>query len=260
MLTFKKIARESVRFLKLRPKNQYALKQEAPPTYNQDGLISFHNCSFMQDPSFIAAYQRGIQAAGQDYKCHWRVHVALWVAAHAVKLGGAFVECGVNRGFISSSVMRYLNWNSLNRNFYLFDTFCGFDPAALSLEEKELNYMKKSKDYYTDCYKEAEQNFSEFKNVTLVRGSVPSTLTQVEIPKISYLSIDMNCVNPEIAAANYFWPKIIPGGMILLDDYAYGLSAIQKSAFDQFAREKSVSILSLPTGQGLIIKSQGFLE
>jgi len=255
MLTFKKILSESARILKCTQKINMRSSYRTPPSYDQDGLISFHNCSFMQDPAFIAAYQRGIQAAGQDYKFHWRVHVALWAASLAVKLEGAFVECGVNKGVISSSIMYYLNWNSLNRTFYLFDTFCGFDPAALTQEEKDLNYMEKSKSYYPDCYEEVKQNFIEFKNVTLVKGSVPSTFTQVDQPKVAYLSIDMNCVNPEIAAANYFWPKLVPGGMILLDDYAYGLSGLQKTAFDHFAKQKNISILSLPTGQGLMIKS-----
>ena len=64
----------------------------------------------------------------------------------------------------------------------------------------------------------------------------------------------MNAAGPEIAAANFFWDKLVPGAMVILDDYAYVGYEVQKRAFDQFSKEKNVPILSLPTGQGLFIK------
>ncbi len=48
--------------------------QPGPGQYNQDGLITIHNHDFMQSPTFKAAYQRGVTAAGTDYSWHWRVH------------------------------------------------------------------------------------------------------------------------------------------------------------------------------------------
>ena len=64
----------------------------------------------------------------------------------------------------------------------------------------------------------------------------------------------MNMVFPEISAANYFWDKIVPGGLILLDDYGFHAHLEQKKAFDEFAITKNVEIISLPTGQALIFK------
>jgi O-methyltransferase len=87
-----------------------------------------------------------------------------------------------------------------------------------------------------------------------MKGMVPDTLTKVNIEKVCYLSLDMNCALPEIAAANFFWDKIVKGGMILLDDYGLVQYQEQKIAFNEFAKEKNIEILSLPTGQGLIVK------
>lgn len=42
--------------------------------------------------------------------------------------------------------------------------------------------------------------------------------------------------------------------MLFMDDYAYQGYEPQKKAFDAFAAENSVNILSLPAGQGLLIK------
>ena len=73
--------------------------------------------------------------------------------------------------------------------------------------------------------------------------------------RVCYLSIDMNCVGPEIAAAEFFWDRLVSGAVVLLDDYGAGVWHLaQKRAFDEFARRKGVEILSLPTCQGLLIK------
>ena len=95
--------------------------------YNQDGLTSIHNHEFMSDDRFKKAYQRGVDAVGVDYNWHWRVHIGLWAARTADHLQGDFVECGVNAGFLSSSIMCDLDWDSRNKTFFLLDTFSGLD-------------------------------------------------------------------------------------------------------------------------------------
>lgn len=225
----------------------------AYPKYNQDSLITVHNHDFMKDPEFIAAYERGVKA-DKDHKWHWRVHVALWAASHAKHLEGDFVECGVSKGFLSSAIANYLNWNSLNKQFFLFDTFCGIPEHCLNENERKQGRSEFGKELYSECYEQVKANFAEFKNVHLIRGIVPDTLLTEDIPKVCYLSIDMNCAEPEIAAAEFFWDKMVSGAIALLDDYAYAGFDEQKKAFDKFALSKGIKILSLPTGQGLYVK------
>ena len=222
--------------------------------YNQDLLITYHNHDFIKDPDFMSAYQRGVKACNIDYGWHWRVHVGLWIASHVKHLDGDFVECGVNRGFLSSAVMTYINWNALNKRFFLFDTFSGLDERYVNEVEKRKGRLDVFKPIYTDCYEEVKANFAEFENIHLIRGSVPDTLSSIDISKVCYLAIDMNCTEPEIAAATFFWDKLVSGAMVLLDDYAYWGYEAQKKAFDKFASERGIKILSLPTGQGLFIK------
>jgi hypothetical protein len=64
----------------------------------------------------------------------------------------------------------------------------------------------------------------------------------------------MNCSPPEVAAIDFFWDRLLPGAVVLLDDYAYFGYEPQKHAMDAFARQKHVMIASLPTGQGLLLK------
>lgn len=235
-------------------------KCSLPDVYEYDGLQSKHNHDFMEEPCFKKAYGRGCKASGQDYKWYWRVHIGLWAASTAVKLGGDFVECGVNRGFLSSAIMELLDWDKLNHTFYLLDTFSGLDEKYVSKNEKDngiLERNKKSIDtgFYTTEISSVISNFSQWKNIKIVQGVIPETLNEIKSNSIAFLHIDLNCSIPEVESLNYLWPRIIVGGVVLLDDYAYFGYQSQKEAMDEWSKLNNVTIASLPTGQGLIIKT-----
>ena len=63
------------------------------------------------------------------------MHVGLWAASHAATIDGDFVECGVNRGVLSSAIMDYLEWDTVGKHFYLLDTFSGIDERYVSAED-----------------------------------------------------------------------------------------------------------------------------
>jgi hypothetical protein len=227
--------------------------------YDQDGLRSIHNHEFMEDPSFIKAYRRGVLAA-EDYHWHWRVHIGLWVAYSASRLAGDFVECGVNRGFMSSAIMEYLDWDALGKKFYLLDTFAGPDDLFLGEEERKLGALERNEHYlssgfYVRGVETVRANFSQWKNVRIIQGPVPETLKAIDAREIAFLHLDMNSSFPEVQAFNFLWERMIPGGFVLLDDYAhYDFYKAQKSPMDAVAKEKGLRIASLPTGQGLLLK------
>lgn len=229
-------------------------------TFSYDGLINdpkvIHNHDFMRNPRYVRAYELAEQALGYDHKMFWRLHVALWCATQAQKLPGDFVECGVWRGFLATAIMNYIPWPADGKSFYLFDTWEGLDERYLTEGERNNRAkLEHFKPYYANQYEFVEKHFSSYPNVHLVKGSVPETLDLVEIGAVSYLSLDMNCAPPELAAAEYFWERLVPGGMILLDDYGFVSYEDQKRGFDDFAAKHGIEVLALPTGQGLLIKS-----
>jgi len=240
----------------------YALvRSAAPAAYARDGLISVHSHAFMQDPAFIEAYARGVKAIGgvDTYQWHWRIHIGLWAAKVASRLDGDFVECGVNKGFLSSAIMEYLDWNSLDRDFYLLDTFAGMDERFVSDREFKVGALRKNAEnlqsgFYITGAESVRANFAQWPRARIVEGAIPDTLVQVIAREVAYLHLDMNCAPPEVAALTYFWERLVAGAPVLLDDYAYLGYTPQKDAMDEFARARGVTVCSLPTGQGLLIK------
>ena len=196
------------------------------PRYEQDGLVTVHNDHFRRVPSFQTAYDRGIEAGhGVDPRFEWRVHVALWAAKASLRARGDFVECGVNAGFISSAIMHGLNWNQLNRKYFLIDAWSGPQINQYNKAEVELGKLRLAEDamaagsFVTDLDR-IRRNFSEWPNAVVVQGVVPDVLPRVPAAEVAFLHIDMNCAFPEQAALHYFWERLSPGAMVLLDDYA----------------------------------------
>ena len=232
-----------------------------PPAYYEDDLCSSHDHSFVDDDCFRRAYERAVKASkGVDHCIRWRVHILLWVAGQAAKLRGDFVECGVNTGFMSSAMLTYLDWPSLKKTLYLLDTFAG--PAIEQYSDDERNEGKVEqvtellcKGAYEMDVRSVRANFAEWQSVRIVKGAVPETLSQVESESVAFLHLDMNCAGPEVAAAEYLWPRVVLGGFVLIDDYSTAGYSTLKRAFDDFACRNGVNILSLPTGQGLMQKS-----
>ena len=235
---------------------------KADGRYAADGIFTVHQPRFRNDPAFRAAYSRGIAAsAGIDPDFEWRVHVALWAAACAMRVPGDFIECGVNAGFISSAIMRYLDWAAVPRKFYLVDTFAGPDFGQYSEGEMRSGRVAVAQralrhGAYVRDMDRVRGNFQEWPNALLVQGAVPDILSSLPVERAAFLHLDLNCAAPEGAALEHFWPRLAPGAFVLLDDYAYAGCQEQTRTLDRTAQAIGAEpVLALPTGQGLLIKS-----
>lgn len=229
-----------------------------------DGTMKMggRNVEFLEEPRFVEAHQAGLNA-GLEFKwpgtdnvidMPWRTHIALWAASHAVHIPGDLVECGVHTGGLSLAVCRYIDFNATGKSFWLFDTFSGIPVEQMSDEERPHRPAENEMYYGEDSFARAQRNFAPYPRAHLVRGRVPESLGTVEIGAVSYLSLDMNIAAPEVAALEFFWPKLSVGAVVLLDDYGWTHYRPQKVALDAFASQHNVEIATLPTGQGLLMK------
>ena len=224
-----------------------------PITYYTDGLATCINCDFIDDDKFKISYQAAVNTnPWPGFTLQWRVYIVCYFADLVKELQGDFVECGVNTGAYAKAVINYVKFNDLQKTFFLLDTFDGLVSNQLKENERKAgleNYLSQ----YKNVYESVVETFKE-DNVNIIKGAVPDTLPKCNATQIAFLSIDMNCVEPEIAAMEYFYDKVVIGGVIIIDDYGFPQHIEQKKAHDAFALKKGINILALPTGQGVIIK------
>jgi O-methyltransferase len=200
-------------------------------SFNGCGLRTFGKTTdFLLDSRFRHAYAHGWQNGGK--RSHhiddnrWIMHVALWAATYAARLPGDFVECGVDTGVLSAAICDWLDFNQLDKDFWLFDTYRGI-PAE-QMTEAECNGIGgwHNRESYEECFAQTSAKFAPWPRCKLVRGTVPETLTEFPPDRgVAYLSIDMNIVLPELAAIEFFWDRLTPGGIVLLDDYGWATHA-----------------------------------
>ena len=96
--------------------------------------------------------------------------------------------------------------------------------------------------------------FRRWHNVVVTQGKVPQVLAAGVPDQIAFLHIDMNNAEAERGALEVLFELVSAGGIIVLDDYGWTGYRAQKDSADDFMRLHGLSILELPTGQGLVVK------
>jgi len=226
--------------------------------YRNDGVgVRGKNVSALQEPKFDRAFLEAMRLNSEGWggnvpDIRWRAHVCCWAAQNALLIPGDFVECGVHTGLLSLTVAHFVDFATLDRRFWLFDTFAGIPLDRVSDEERA--HAAINNQTFTDCYEFSRRNFAPYPNAHLVRGILPESLSQAFIDRIAYLSMDLNNATAEMTSIEQLWPRLSPGAIVVLDDYAFTGYEPQHEAWDQFARAHGQMVLTIPTGQGLLIK------
>ena len=217
----------------------------ARPTYSRDGFATTHHVEFLEDRRFISSFNNSFVGIPMELQpmlrnIDWRAHICTWAATRALALEeGDFVECGVWYGVLSKMICEYTDFSRQDRNFYLVDVWGGIDVHD--------NW------YVEDIYDVVAKRFAEYSNVNLVRGFIPEILATIHTQKVAYLSIDMNGSHAERAALEYFYEKMVPGGVIYFDDYGWGFPELRLTVNEFFA-DKPETLLHFPAGVSIVVK------
>lgn len=220
------------------------------------------SAGFLSDPPFKAAFDavRGShiydQYNGAD-TIAWRLNTLCWAARCGLKAGGDFVECGVFKGDMAWVVLHTLGPEKVPA-YYLYDSFEGFSEKYSDASDYPLNpgFLEFANKHYRveGMFEYVRDRFAAYSNMRVIRGFLPETLDQACPEKIGFLHVDLNSPKAEVAVLERLFDKVVPGGVVVFDDYGWKLFEKQKQAEDEFMRARGYEILELPTGQGLVVK------
>jgi len=186
----------------------------------------------------------------------WRHWIVSYSIRHAIEFTQSFnynfVECGVGDGVTTFFALREIKKNkktSENFTMHLYDSWSGMKQE--NLLKKELTNIGRYSNLDIELTKKNLKEFQE--NLVFHQGHIPKTFS---IPpkspeKIIYLHIDLNSAIPTKAVLEFFFPKLIEGGIILFDDYGWDGYEDTKQIIDEFFSQKSGMVLKLPTGQAI---------
>ncbi len=217
---------------------------------------------FKNDPAFSAAFQQIRGAVEYDQYngpdgIAWRLNTLCWAAKCVLRVGGDLVECGVYKGDMAWVVVNTLEPARIPR-FYLYDSFEGFSEQCSSPEDFPLSpgFLEVANNLYREegLYERVRDRFAPYPNVRVIKGFLPEALDTESPERIGFLHIDLNSPRAEVAVLERLFDRLVPGGVVVFDDYGWKFFEEQRAAEDEFMAARGYEVLELPTGQGLVVK------
>jgi O-methyltransferase len=169
-------------------------------------------------------------------------------AIYASHLEGAFAECGVYRGGTALLLSRILK--DKNKVLRLFDSFEGLPVVN---KEKDVWFSKGQ--FAATSAAAVEELLSEFRGMIDIRcGWIPETFSGLENERYAFAHLDVDLYQSALDCCAYFYPRLVPGGVLLFDEYAFAAARGEKDAVDEFFADKRESAITFPTGQAIVLK------
>lgn len=138
---------------------------------------------------------------------------------------GAIVECGTWRGGMAAGL---IHAGGHNRQYHFFDSFEGLPPAGELDGDAAKDYQRATTapEYHDNCSATVAEFLSAMsltkcpdKNIHVHVGYFENTLPKFTPPPIAVLRLDGDWYSSTMVCLTKLWDHVIPGGIILLDDY-----------------------------------------
>jgi hypothetical protein len=197
------------------------------------------------DPEFIKIFkERWKDHDGEQLlqsNMWYERYYILWQYAKGLSsLDGDFVECGTYSG----SDAKFLA-TECKTTLHLIDSFEGLSEVG----EYDNPWYEENK--FIANLEELKETLKSHKNVKYYKGWVPDVLSNIDT-NISLLALDLDLYEPTKNCLEYFWDKVVDGGVVICDfhdDYAWGA---EKATRDFFQDIRDIEVLA--TGKAIIIK------
>jgi hypothetical protein len=167
-------------------------------------------------------------------------------------LAGDIIEVGVFKGSGIATFSKFLEIYCPNSNKKVigFDIFQQNSHEILSkdmkLDKNNMNvvYSRVNMDELTlESVEERLTNMKIHKKYILVQGdveeSLPMFLEKNPGLRVSLLYIDCDIERPTYYSLKYLWDRILPGGIILFDEYEHH-SFSESNGVDKFLKENNI--------------------
>ncbi len=159
---------------------------------------------------------------------------------------GAIAELGVWRGYTA----KVLKSASPGRMLYLFDTFAGFVPEEVEGDRRA--------HLFRDTSLEAVQAYVGLDQVVYCPGAFPDSAQDIpDDLRFAFVHLDCDLEQPMRAGLEFFYPRMNPGGLIVVHDYGNDAWPGVAVAVDGFLADKPEKPVMIPdkSSSAAIIKA-----
>jgi O-methyltransferase len=186
---------------------------------------------------------------------------------YASRLPGRQVECGVFNGCSALAcclARRAIDPGFSGAGLHLIDSFEGLSPPTTK-DWFDLGTAAEPAaasapplwppQGFTAGIDTVRPVFADFPGVELHKGWIPQVLEQLPDARWSFVHIDVDLYEPTRACLDYFLPRLVPGGVILCDDYGSLMFPGAARAWDERVLGSGIPFIELPTGQSVLLQT-----
>jgi O-methyltransferase len=185
-----------------------------------------------------------------------RIHALARAVEYVVgaRIPGAIVECGVWRGGSMMAVaLTLLRAGVSDRELWLYDTYAGMTApgdadVCYSGERASDLLVEKERASEVWAYASLEEVRSAMRGtgypesrIRFIEGPVEETVPKAMPDKIALLRLDTDWYQSTKHELVHLYPRLVVGGVLLLDDYGYWEG--QRQAVDEYFAEQGITIL-----------------
>jgi O-methyltransferase len=157
------------------------------------------------------------------------------------ELDGAMAELGVYQGSSAQIICEAKQ----QRTLYLFDTFSGLPEPARS----ETRMLRRGQ--FSARLAAVRDLLRGYSNVRFCPGTFPESARGVYGERFSLVHLDADLYASTRAGLEFFYPRMVPGGIIIAHDYST-LPGVMK-AFAEFLTDRCEEVIELPSTQAMIV-------
>ena len=214
---------------------------DCKPPYDKEALRKqFHE---MQDEAFWQIVPEVHDFTQLPIEPMWSLYEAVrYLVGRGIK--GDFVECGVLFGGSAMLIAKTLMaLGDTSRDLWLYDSFQGF--VGEQAEDDITWYGDTITARFPDFETIARDNIASIcypaDKIRIVKGDIEKIAPENKHGDIALLRLDTDTYRSTKAELDHFYPKLVSGGILIIDDYGHAYGA--RRAVDEYLADPSRRLL-----------------
>ena len=221
------------------------------------------DCAPACDAAYDEIYYNGLittQTPPAPLERRERFFTLVQLFRDALPLQGLVAECGCFRGlssYLLCSFLKRADSSFGGQGYRVFDSFAGLsvpqpedaiggsDPESLRLRQMTRPGRFAAK------LEEVKTVLGAFPRVEFFPGWIPDAFPDDPGARYRFVHLDVDLYQPTRDSLLYFYPRMVPGGIIVSDDYNWPGA---RKAIDDFCARVNIGFKTTPHGQVYIVR------
>lgn len=210
------------------------------------------------DQEFHQLYERGLHITRmRDVAMRRQRYYTFRYLLHGVaQVPGDVCEVGCYRGLSAHLIASTLSEMKKRVLFHLCDSFEGLSEFS-TVDRSDFHDMDQpeKRQKYICSLEMVQQHLREFDFIVYHKGWIPEPFQTLVDSRFCFVHIDVDLYQPTRDSFEFFYPRLLPHGVMVFDDYGSVKFPGARKAIDEcLKRVHDAFFVALPAGQAFLIK------